>query len=168
MDLGVSGKYTECGVPHGFSSITPFLAIENAGEALRWYSTVFAANIVSQFEANNVTVHGELAFPSGRLQIGEPSEEHQTIPHPAGGRNCYSLVLYCSNVDEVLARAENMGAVVREPVMNFASGDRFASIRDPFGVRWALCTRIEDLSEEESARRVNAWLQQAQHHEESP
>ncbi len=40
------------------------------------------------------------------------------------------------------------------------SGDRFASIRDPFGVRWAVMTRVEDLSEEESAARVAAWAKE--------
>ena len=28
---------------------------------------------------------------------------------------------------------------------------------DPFGVRWTILTRVEDLGEEESARRVNEW-----------
>jgi PhnB protein len=39
----------------------------------------------------------------------------------------------------------------------FVSGDYFASIRDPFGVRWSLMSRVEDLSEEESAARVATW-----------
>ena len=47
--------------------------------------------------------------------------------------------------------------MVREPLTTFVSGDRFASIRDPFGVRWSVMTRVEDLSEEESAARVAAW-----------
>ncbi|HJB62625.1 MAG TPA: VOC family protein, partial [Candidatus Microbacterium pullistercoris] len=54
-------------------------------------------------------------------------------------------------------RAVDAGATVREPVATFVSGDRYASIRDPFGVRWSVMTRVEDLSEEESARRVAEW-----------
>ncbi len=46
---------------------------------------------------------------------------------------------------------------MREPLTDFVSGDRFASIRDPFGVRWSVMTRTQDLSEEESARRVREW-----------
>ena len=41
--------------------------------------------------------------------------------------------------------------------MNFVSGDRYGSFLDPFGVRWSIMTRIEDLSEEESSRRVKEW-----------
>ena len=46
---------------------------------------------------------------------------------------------------------------MREPLTTFVSGDRFASIRDPFGIRWSVMTRVEDLSEDESARRVAQW-----------
>ena len=49
------------------------------------------------------------------------------------------------------------GATVREAPSTFVSGDRFASIRDPFGVRWSIMTRVEDLSDEESAARVAEW-----------
>lgn len=33
----------------------------------------------------------------------------------------------------------------------------FTSILDPFGVRWSIMTRIEDLPEEESSWRVAEW-----------
>lgn len=49
------------------------------------------------------------------------------------------------------------GATVREAPSTFVSGDRYASIRDPFGVRWSLMTRVEDLSKQESAARVAEW-----------
>lgn len=61
------------------------------------------------------------------------------------------------NVDETIATAVSRWAKVREEIINFASGDRFGSILDPFGVRWSILTRIEDLSEEESSRRVAEW-----------
>jgi PhnB protein len=79
---------------------------------------------------------------------------------PTRRSDCYSLGLYCTDADDVVARAEAAGATVREPLMTFVSGDRFASIRDPFGIRWSIMTRVEDLSEEESARRVQEWAKQ--------
>lgn len=50
-----------------------------------------------------------------------------------------------------------LGAILREKAANFVSGDRFASVRDPFGVRWSIMTRVEDLSDEESQQRVEEW-----------
>lgn len=60
----------------------------------------------------------------------------------------------------MVPKAVAAGATVREPATDFVSGDRFASIRDPFGVRWSLLTRIEDLSDDESAARVAEWSAQ--------
>ena len=65
--------------------------------------------------------------------------------------------IFVADVDDVVARATAAGAEVREAPSNFVSGDRFASIRDPFGVRWSVMSRVEDLSEEESTRRVAEW-----------
>jgi hypothetical protein len=38
------------------------------------------------------------------------------------------------------------------------TGDRYAAVLDPFGHRWTLMTRVEDVSPEEAERRVNEWL----------
>jgi hypothetical protein len=47
---------------------------------------------------------------------------------------------------------------VVEEVQTFITGDRFGTIIDPFGHRWAIMTRVEDVSREEADRRVNEWL----------
>lgn len=155
--LGVTGDHTNDGIPHGATSLTPFLAISGAASAVDFYRTVFGARVVDVTEIGGVVVHADLDFGNGRLQLGEPSPDYGLIPAPEGEADCYSIGFYCSNVDEVVARAVAAGAKVREPVSTFVSGDRFASIRDPFGVRWSVMSRVEDLSEEESARRVAEW-----------
>ena len=157
---GVTGIHTTAGVPHGVTSLTPFLAITNAGQAMEFYRDVFGARIIDATTMNGVVVHAEIDFGHGHLQIGEPSPAYGLVPPPEAPNACYSLGLYCEEVDAVLAQAIEAGATVREPATNFVSGDRFASIIDPFGVRWSIMSRVEDLSEEESARRVADWAAQ--------
>lgn len=152
-----NGRFTSNGVPHGFSSLTPFLAIPRAAEAIEFYRTVFDAQTVGITEINAVVVHAELDFGHGRLQLGEPNPDYHLVQAPTGDDDCYSMALYCSDVDATLDRAVRGGATIREAATNFVSGDRFASIRDPFGVRWSIMTRVEDLSEEESNARVAEW-----------
>ena len=115
------------------------------------------ADVVDVTEMGGVVAHAELDFGAGHLQLGEPSPEYHLVPAPGGEDDCYSLGLYCDDVDALTAKAEAAGATVREAPSTFVSGDRFASIRDPFGVRWSLLTRVEDLTEEESTRRVAEW-----------
>ncbi|MDI9914413.1 VOC family protein [Rhodococcus sp. IEGM 1379] len=154
---GVTGEYTTDGVPHGSTSLTPFLAIKGAADAIEFYRLVYGAHVVDVTEFSGVVVHADLDFGNGRLQLGEPSPDYGLTAAPAGDADCYSIGLYCSDVDAVVERAVQAGAIVREPVGTFVSGDRFASIRDPFGVRWSIMTRVEDLAEAESARRVAEW-----------
>lgn len=155
-----NGEHTTNGTPHGVTSLTPFLAIPDARGAIAFYRDVFGARVVDVTEFGGVVAHAVLDFGNGHLQLGEPTDAYGLVPAPEGDKDCYSMGLYTPDVDDLLARAEKAGASVREPATTFVSGDRFASIRDPFGVRWSLMTRVEDLSEEESARRVAEWAAQ--------
>lgn len=154
---GLTGTHTTNGRPNNATSLTPFLAIPQAADAIAFYRDVFGATVIDVTEMGGVVVHADLDFGLGLLQIGEPSPDYRLVPPPAGDDDCYSLGLYVPDVDAVLARAEAAGATVREPASVFVSGDRFASIRDPFGVRWSLMTRVEDISPAESAKRVEEW-----------
>ena len=154
------GEHTTNGTPHGATSLTPFLVIPDARGAIDFYHKVFGARVVDVTEMGGVVAHAVLDFGNGLLQLGEPIPEYGLVTAPDGDQDCYSIGLYCPDVDAVTARAEAAGAVVREAPSTFVSGDRFASIRDPFGVRWSVLTRVEDLSEQESARRVAEWASQ--------
>ncbi len=151
------GAHTTHGRPNGASTLTPFLAIAGAAEAIEYYREVFGARVIDVTEMDGRVVHAELDFGLGHLQLGEPMPDYHLIAGPAGEDDCYSLAIFVPDVDDTVSRAVQAGAVVRERPSNFVSGDRFASIRDPFGVRWSVMTRIEDLSEQESARRVQEW-----------
>lgn len=154
---GVTGAHTTDGRPHGATSLTPFLAIPRAKDAIAFYRDIFGARVIDVTEFGDVVAHADLDFGLGHLQLGEPNPEYHLVPAPQGEGDCYSMGLYVSDVDAVVERAVAAGATVREAPSDFVSGDRFASIRDPFGVRWSVMTRIEDISEEESARRVAEW-----------
>ncbi|WP_161927894.1 VOC family protein [Gordonia crocea] len=152
-----NGRHTTDGTPHGATSITPFLAIRGAKAAIEFYREVFGASVLGVTEVDGLVGHAELDFGNGRLQLGEPAPDYHLVDAPAGEDDCYSLGFYCPDVDELTARAQAAGAAVREAPSTFVSGDRFSSIRDPFGVRWSIMTRVEDLSPEESDARVAEW-----------
>ena len=154
------GQHTTHGIPHGATSLTPFIVVPRAREAITFYREVFGARVVDVTEMAGVVAHAVLDLGHGQLQLGEPVPDYHLVAPPEGEDDCYSLGLYCSDADAVVARAEAAGATVREAPSTFVSGDRFASIRDPFGVRWSIMTRVEDLSEDESGRRVADWARQ--------
>jgi uncharacterized glyoxalase superfamily protein PhnB len=145
-------------IPEGYSSLTPFLCIDGAAEAIDFYVEVFGAKLVERMDGpNGIVAHAELDFASGRLQLSDPQEAYALAAPERGTFATHSVGLYCPDVDDVVARAENAGATIREPAQTFVTGDRFASIIDPFGQRWTVMTRVEDVSPEERDRRMAEW-----------
>src|SRR5699024_12508532 len=106
LRYGATGQYTTDGIPHGWSSLTPFLAIRGAAEAIEFYHSVFSARVVDVTEMGGVLVHAELDFGTGRLQVGEPNPDYQLVPAPEGDSDCYSIGLYCHDVDATVLRAQ--------------------------------------------------------------
>jgi len=152
-------------IPEGYTSLTPFLCIDGAAEAIDFYVSVFGAKLVERMDGpNGVVAHAELDFGNesgaGRLQLSDPQEAYKLAAPEHGEFVTHSIALYCPDVDDVVARAEHAGATIREPAQTFVTGDRFASILDPFGQRWTVMTRIEDVSPEERDRRMAEWASQ--------
>ncbi|MEW5808507.1 MAG: VOC family protein [Actinomycetota bacterium] len=149
-------------IPPGYTSLTPFLCVDGAAAAIEFYGSVFGAMLVERMAGPEGTIaHAELDFGTGRLQLGDPAEAYGiAAPSPDGDVVTHSVALYCADVDAVVERARQAGATVREEPQDFATGDRFASLRDPFGVRWTVMTRVEEISAEERDRRLGEWAAQ--------
>jgi PhnB protein len=148
-------------IPEGYTSLTPFLCIDGAAEAIDFYVEVFGAKLIERMDGQDgIVAHAELDFGDGRLQVSDPQEAYQLAAPERGESVTHSVALYCADVDDVVARAENAGATIREPAQTFVTGDRFASILDPFGQRWTVMTRVEDVSAEERDRRMAEWASQ--------
>lgn len=157
--IPATGRYTTNGMPHDSTSLTPHVVVTPAEKAMEFYRDVFGARIVdtTRLPGSDLVAHAVLDFGSGMLTLSDPIESYGLVAgDPARGAT-FSLALYVSDTDEVTAAAEAHGATIRQPATTFVSGDRFASILDPFGLRWSIMTRVEDISPEESARRVAAW-----------
>jgi PhnB protein len=157
-----SGAHTVNGRPRGSTALTPHLVVSRAARAIAFYEQVLGARVldVTKMPGSDAVAHAELDFGLGKLTVSDPIEAYGLVaPDPARGAS-FSLALYVPDVDEVVARAVAAGATLREPTTTFVSGDRYASLIDPHGVRWAIMTRVEDLAPEESRRRVAEWAAQ--------
>src|SRR5690554_3752958 len=99
---GVTGQHTTDGIPHGATSLTPFLAVEGAARAVELYRSVFGARVVDITEIGGVVVHADLDLGHGHIQLGEPSPDYGLVPPPSGDAACYSIGLYCADVDAVV------------------------------------------------------------------
>lgn len=145
-------------IPEGYTSLTPFLVIDGAAKAIEFYTSVFGAQLLEKMDTSDgLIAHAELDFGNGRLQLSDPNLEYKLAAVEPKESVTHSMVLYCPDADAVVERAEKAGATIREPIQTFVTGDRFASILDPFGQRWAVMTRVEEVDAEERDRRLSEW-----------
>lgn len=146
--------------PSGFTTLTPLVAAHPASEAIRFYEDVFGARVATRMDGPDGAVwHAELELDCGRMQVMDPNPQFAVVgPDPGSDEVTFSLAIYVPDVDDTLRRAVEHGATVREEADDFdVTGDRFASIRDPFGVRWTIMTRVHERSDAEIQQGLDAW-----------
>jgi uncharacterized glyoxalase superfamily protein PhnB len=120
-------------------SLTPYLAVEDARQALEFYVRAFGA----QRRGEPIVMddgrigHAEVAIGDSVLMLADESAASDMLsPHTRGGPS-QTLLLQVEDVDAALARAVQAGARVTRPVADYSHG-RNAVVHDPFGHRWMI------------------------------
>ena len=146
-------------IPDGYHSLTPYMGIDKAGEAIKFYKKAFGATQVMRLDMPDGRVgHAELRIGDSSLMLGTPCDQ-MALRNP-DEHTSIGLHLYVEDVDAQFQRAVDAGAtVVSEPKDQFY-GDRSASVKDPFGHLWFLATHKEDLTEEQIRQRAMELFKQ--------
>ncbi len=139
-------------------ALTPYVIVKGADRAIRFYSDAFGAvEIYRLCEPQSGKVgHAELTIGEGKLMLADEYPDWGALSPASIGGSPVSLHLYVGDVDTVVARAADLGATVLREAKDEFFGDRVSTIVDPFGHRWQLATRKEDVAPEEMQRR---WAQ---------
>ena len=143
-------------IPEGQTCI-PYLIARRAAEAIDFYERAFGAREASRIAMPDGRLgHAELSIGRARFYLADEYPELGAVsPETLGGTSA-SVVVYVEDVDALVAQAAAAGATVERPPQDLPFGDRMAWLRDPYGHRWALASRIEDVSPEEMQRRLSA------------
>jgi PhnB protein len=144
-------------IPQGYNSITPYLIIKGAAQAIDYYKKVFGATEVFRMDGPDGKVgHAELQIGSSRVMLADenPNMGEGHTSAASVGTSPVSLYLYIPDVDAVVERAVKAGAKVLRPVQDQFYGDRSGFIRDPFGHLWGIATHVEDVSPQELEERA--------------
>lgn len=144
-------------IPDGYRSVTPYLSVRGAAQAIDFYSTVFGARERFRLPGPNGLIgHAEIEIGDSLIMLADETPGMGN-PSPQGlGGTAVSLALYVEDVDSVFNQAVAAGARVRTPVENQFYGDRSGTVIDPFGHIWGLMTHVEEVSPEEMQRRMEA------------
>jgi PhnB protein len=142
-------------IPEGYHALTAYLAVDDAAAAIEYYKKAFGAQERGRMEAPGGKIgHAELTIGDSVLMLADSFPQATTRPPKELGGTTASLFLYVEDVDAVVRRAVDAGATITMEVADQFWGDRFGSIKDPFGHSWSVATHIEDVSPEELGERA--------------
>jgi PhnB protein len=144
-------------IPEGYHSVTPYLIVGGAVEAIEFYEKAFGAVELFRMPAPGGKIgHAEIKVGDSPIMLADeyPDMGYQG-PQSLGG-SPVSLMIYVADVDTVFKQAVDAGAIVKEALQDKFYGDRMGTVVDPFGHRWHLATHKEDVSPEEMGRRAQA------------
>jgi uncharacterized glyoxalase superfamily protein PhnB len=145
-------------VPEGYHTLTPHLVVEGAGQAIEFYKKAFGAEEILRMPGpdGKSIMHAEIRIGDSRLFLVDEFPEMGTRGPLGIGGTPVIIHVYVEDVDTVFNRAVAAGAQVRMPLEDAFWGDRYCQVTDPFGHRWSLATRKEDLTPEEIGQRAQA------------
>ena len=149
------------GIPEGWHSLTAYISVKGAGDAIEFYKNAFGAKEKGRLTMPDGSIgHAELEIGDSKIMLAEENEQWGNRSPQTIGGTPVTLCLYVEDVDAVFARALQAGAKVTGEmvVKNQFYGDRTGSITDPFGHQWSIMTHIEDVSLEEMQKRMSAMF----------
>jgi PhnB protein len=146
-------------IPEGYHTVTPYLAVDDAAEAIEYYKKAFGAKERARMEAPEGRIgHAELEIGDSLVMLSDPFPQATTrSPKELGGTSA-SIFLYVEDVDAVVKQAVDTGSTITMEVADQFWGDRFGSVQDPFGHLWSIATHVEDVPPEEMAERAKAAM----------
>jgi uncharacterized glyoxalase superfamily protein PhnB len=149
-------------IPAGYHAVTPSLVCRDAAAAIEFYQRAFGATVRHRMQMpDGKVMHAELQIGDSAVMLSDEFPDFGSVSPKTLGGTATTLHVYVPDVDAAFKQAIEAGATEQMPVQNQFWGDRSGYLHDPFGHRWGLATRVEEVSPEETDRRGQQWARDA-------
>ena len=152
---------TVSAIPEGYHSVTPYLTVDDAGAAIRFYEQAFGATEIFRMPMGDRVAHAEIRIGNSHVMLSDEFPDMGYLGPKARGGATSSLMLYIDDVDRAYRQAIDAGATQERPPEDQFWGDRMGTLLDLFGQRWSLATHVEDVPPEEMERRMSDYMAQS-------
>ena len=138
-------------IPDGYHTVTPYLSVKGAAEALDFYKRAFGAEEVVKMHGpdGKSVMHAEFKIGGSILMLADEWPQGGVKAPKTLGGTTVSIFLYVQDVDAVFKRAVAAGATATMPPMDMFWGDRYGKVTDPYGHEWGMATHRLDMTPEE-------------------
>ena len=143
--------------------VRPYLCCRDAARALDFYARAFGAvETMRLAEPSGRIGHAEFRLGDAVIMLSDEYPEMKVLSPQALGGTPVATHLYVDDVDAFCTRAVAAGATLARPVADQFYGDRTGQLEDPFGHRWFVANRVEEVSVVEMQRRYDAMMEGAE------
>lgn len=144
-------------VPKGHQTATAYLVVKGAADALAFYQRAFGATELFRLtDPSGKIGHAEMMIGSSHVFLADEWPDFGALSPASIGGSPVSMHLYVADTDAAVERAIAAGASLLRPIENMFYGDRTGMVADPFGYKWHLASRFEDVPPAEMQKR---WAQ---------
>lgn len=138
---------TQGPIPEDYGSLTPYAIVKGVARFIAFLEQAFGARERGRVLNGDGTIgHAEVRIGDSILMMFDARDDWPDTPS--------FLTLYVEDCDEAHRAALRAGATTVTELSTNAWGDRGSRIRDPWGNIWWIQTHVEDVPEEEVARRM--------------
>jgi PhnB protein len=123
--------------PEPKGGLVAYVTVDGAMKAAGFYEKAFGAETANAHPVDDKgrTMHVHLYINGSSLMLSDAYPEHG---HPLREPASFSLTLMVEDVDSWFDRAIKAGCTGTQPPSDMFWGDRYAALKDPFGVAWAM------------------------------
>src|ERR1700722_18728991 len=147
IDKGIKMKTQVSNAQQGLS---PYLIVKGAAKAIEFYTKAFGAKEIFRLtDPQGKIGHAEMEIGGSRLMLADEFPDFGALSPITVGGSPVTMHVYVIDVDKTFEKATKVGATVLRPLKDEFFGDRTGMVTDPFGHKWHLATRKEDVSPEE-------------------
>ncbi len=146
-------------IPRGYRTATPCLTVFDIDSAVAFYQAAFGAELLSRCAGadESVAIHATMKIGNSIIALNREAPEMGILSPASLGASVGQIHLYVDNVDTSWERALEAGAMTHTALYDAYWGDRTGILVDGNGHLWSLASKVENLSQDEIARRARAW-----------
>jgi len=142
-------------IPDNYPQVMPYLHVDGAADAIAFYEKVLGATERMRMpDPSGKIGHAELQLGDSVIMLADEYPDMGIRGPAAYGGSGVTISVYVEDVDDVFRRATENGAKVVQELTNQFYGDRTGQFEDPFGHRWSVASRVEDVPSDEMQRRA--------------
>ncbi|MGL4238694.1 VOC family protein [Tabrizicola sp.] len=141
-----------------YIGIQPHFTVKDGRAALEFYRTAFGAEVQYSLTdpSDGRLGHADIRIGQSVLMLNDEYPDFGALAPDTIGGSPVSFYVEVTDADAAIARALASGATLLRPAADQSYGHRNGMVLDPFGYRWSIGHKLEEVSAEDMQRRWDA------------